>query len=130
MVEGREIMRPITLVLLTAIALSPMFLSSPTFAQSCISGLKQNRLQMMSLADQCNVNASLMGALEAGEIPPDQGACGRPLSVNAQNEAFNECARVYLCAVRAYNCAIQRAEAGEDCQSAAGACLQEYRVPQ
>ena len=99
-------------------------------AQDCSAGkFRQKRLQMLSLAGQCNVESELIASIGAGEDVDDQGACSQPISVNAQNEAFNECARVYLCAARTYSCALKRMAQGEDCQTAAQSCLSEFPVP-
>jgi hypothetical protein len=58
--------------------------------------------------------------------------CGVPLRVRAQNEAFSECARVYLCGAAAASCGLRRARQTNtsDCIPISQACLAEHPVPQ
>ena len=58
--------------------------------------------------------------------------CGVPLRVGAQNEAFSECARVYLCGAAAASCGLRRARETDtsDCIPISHACLARHPVPQ
>ena len=51
--------------------------------------------------------------------------CGVPLRVDAQNDAFSECARVYLCGAAAASCGLRRAREtnSSDCIPISHACL-------
>jgi hypothetical protein len=57
--------------------------------------------------------------------------CSVPLGVQAQDESFMECARVYSCALQASSCAIVEAHRtnASDCDKVANQCLQKHRIP-
>lgn len=99
-------------------------------AQGCVSQLQQQKIQMLDLAEQCNVRASLLNSIDEGQRVLTERDCRRPVGVMGQLDSFTECARVYLCAAQAFNCAIRRARQGQDCNSAAVVCLQSNPVPQ
>jgi hypothetical protein len=58
--------------------------------------------------------------------------CGVPLRVDAQNDAFSECARVYLCGAAAASCGLRRAREtnSSDCIPISRTCLTQHPVPQ
>lgn len=57
--------------------------------------------------------------------------CSAPLGVQAQDESFLECARVYSCALQASSCAVNEAHRtnATDCGKVANQCLQKHRIP-
>lgn len=67
-------------------------------------------------------------------IAGDQAApnCGLPLTVATQREAFMECARVYLCGMRAASCGIRLAkdQGTNNCLPISQACIDKNPVPQ
>lgn len=58
--------------------------------------------------------------------------CGLPLTVTTQREAFVECARVYLCGMRAASCGLHLAKRREtnNCLPISQACIEKNPVPQ
>jgi hypothetical protein len=58
--------------------------------------------------------------------------CKVSLRVDSQDQAFSECARVYLCGAAAAYCGLQRArqDTTGDCVSISHACLAQHPVPQ
>lgn len=58
--------------------------------------------------------------------------CDLPLTVGTQREAFMECARVYLCGMRAATCGLNVAQekASNDCVPISRACIAKNPVPQ
>ncbi len=98
-------------------------------AQSCMGYLTQQLLQAKRNAANCGLSDQLIASIDT-QNDPDEGAnCDAPIDVQSQQEAFNQCSRVYYCASFAYKCAIDRARNGEECQSAMQACLDEHHVP-
>lgn len=81
---------------------------------------------------------SLFGILDASDpgwsISGDVASpkCAVPLRVRAQNEAFSECARVYLCGAIAASCGERTARKSStaDCVSISQACIAKHPVPQ
>ncbi|MFZ5784575.1 MAG: hypothetical protein ACOY4R_30645 [Pseudomonadota bacterium] len=57
--------------------------------------------------------------------------CSLPLSVQAQDESFLECVRVYSCALQATSCAVNEAHRTQtnDCNGVANRCLERHRIP-
>ncbi len=103
------------------------------FAQSaatCVQSFQQRKMEMVRFAQQCDVSAAELGSVDAGHNALSPQECSYPIGVVSQLSAFNECARVYVCAIQTYNCAIRKVEGGWDCQTAAASCLAEYPVPQ
>jgi len=105
-------------------------ISIPASAQACAMEFKMQKMQMLTLSKQCEAREELIASIGRGENVNDNGACSTPLSVNAQNEAFSECARVYLCAARALACAEKLAAQGTDCRTAVSTCQARNPVPQ
>jgi hypothetical protein len=58
--------------------------------------------------------------------------CSLPMTVAAQNEAFMECARVYMCGMRAASCGMERARQSDtnQCIPISRQCLAENPIPQ
>ena len=91
--------------------------------------------QMTSLAKQCGVNASLLASIgtPSGALSFDDlsTSCrtGESTGDVDQLDSFNDCAGVYVCAVAAYNYAIEHAdEYSGDCGAAAQAGLDVFPV--
>ncbi len=98
-------------------------------AESCIDYLENQYLSAKSKARSCGVSADHMGAVDQDYSSPSLPDCSAGLQdVGSQLEAFEECAGVYYCASRAYKCAMERASAGADCNSAMSDCISEYPV--
>ena len=57
--------------------------------------------------------------------------CALPLNVQAQDESFLECARMYSCALQASSCAVTEAHRTKtnDCNKVANQCLERHRIP-
>lgn len=104
--------------------------STSVQAQECVSQLRQQKLQMLRLAGECNVRADLIGSIDRRQRALPETECRRPIGVSGQLDSFTECARVYLCAAQSFNCAIRKASQGQDCIGASNACLRTYPVPQ
>ena len=64
-----------------------------------------------------------------GKVRP---ICTLPMTVAAQNESFSECARVYLCGLKAAACGLGQAQrsATDQCIPISRACLAENPIPQ
>jgi hypothetical protein len=102
---------------------------TPVPAQNCVSSMLANKAQMRQNAERCRVNAELLNSIDSGDRVPARFACDRGVNVSTQLEAFEECARVYLCGMAAYTCAVQKARQGMDCTQAANSCLRDFPVP-
>lgn len=102
---------------------------------ACEAEFLPNMKQMTSLAKQCGVRASLLasigtpsGAISFDDLSTSCRAGQATGDVN-QLDSFNDCARVYVCGVAAYNYAIEHAdESGGDCNAAARAGLTAFPV--
>jgi hypothetical protein len=87
--------------------------SIPASAQSCV--------------DQMSASTGVI----SGAIPPEklETMCQSRVDVSSQLNAFNECSRVYVCAIAASEYAIENiASYGGDCTAAANAGLAKYPV--
>ena len=58
--------------------------------------------------------------------------CNLPMTVASQNDAYLECARVYLCGAKAASCGMQQAQrsGGNECLPISRTCLAANPVPQ
>ncbi|MBL8566127.1 MAG: hypothetical protein JNM89_10465 [Hyphomicrobiaceae bacterium] len=93
-----------------------------------------NMQQMADNAIQCGVSAELMSSLQTGgdgsiDFDTLGSMCQSGVSVDSQLEAFNECARINVCAVLAYTYALEHLdEYAGDCRAAAEAGLEQFPV--
>ena len=113
-----------------------ILLSSVPGLAACEGEFLPNMQQMISLAESCGEYAGNLASLgtPSGAISPDelQYSCSvgdASSGVSSQLDAFNECSRVYVCAIAAYNHAILVADNyGGDCVAAANEGLSVYPV--
>lgn len=121
-------MRTPLLALLAVLILLP----TPASAQpesECIPYLRGKLREMASGAEQCGVSAAQMRTFP--EINPEVNfGCSQPIGARLnQLQSFQQCARVYICAGKSYQCAIQAKNAGADCRSAMNSCFEKFPVP-
>lgn len=113
--------------------LLPIVFAGHASAQSCRTGMEANMQTMTEKAVQCGESADLMSSLQSGSgrISLDElsQSCKNGQSVSSQLSAFNECSRVYVCAVLAYSYASAHLDEFKgDCAEAAKAGLRAFPV--
>jgi hypothetical protein len=62
--------------------------------------------------------------------PVELNCAGGLEDTSSQWTQLQQCARVYACASLSYQCALEEAQAGADCQAAMTDCLSRIGVPQ
>lgn len=115
---------------LLVVAIAAMFSVVPVaMAQSCTEYLENQIRTMENAASDCGISGEMMHTAP-GLNDPEELACQESIDFSSnQWTLLQQCARVYACASLSYQCALDRVNQGEDCQSAMEACIAEVGVP-